>query len=316
MAYSVSIVPDKTIVQCGYNVTYTLTLSSVGGDAADTTVLFQFGANSSRAFVSAAQLSGATTFSPSFPVVGSTGNVRWSVASWPANGEVDTFQVVVTDIAGPALTENLRYTSDLIPSPGIQQNSTVVVTSPPVPEFRHGPAMFGAPWLQGLPFARTDVLQIPALTQGPLLPEIHSGPPLRGAPWLQLLPGTQAEQNLFGPRNPPALPLPLGPGRGLARPFFPRVPDTADTRRLSRLTENLTSMLNSLISQGILQQTAAQAWTLRSPAISMTRAPLATDDISVGAIPGALWLNTLSTTLYICVSNTQNAAVWKQINLS
>lgn len=43
------------------------------------------------------------------------------------------------------------------------------------------------------------------------------------------------------------------------------------------------------------------------------RDPLPTDDISFGHVPTVQWLNTTTSDLFECISNTSGAAVWQEI---
>lgn len=42
-----------------------------------------------------------------------------------------------------------------------------------------------------------------------------------------------------------------------------------------------------------------------------TTAPSANDDVSQGYVPGSLWIDTLSNTLYFCIDNSLSNAVWQ-----
>jgi len=198
----------------------------------------------------------------------------------------------------------------------VDVTAAVIVPAPPLyPEIRQGPPMRGAPWLQRLPIAEASSLVIapppPQPGPGPIAYEIHAGPPMRGAPWLAHLPIENAL--LFGPRNPPPIPPVLGPGRGVQRPFIERLSDVRDERRLSRITEKISSLLNSLIGTAALQQTGPASWVIRGGAFQQPRPPTNTDDIASGAIPGCFWIDTLGLQGYMCISNAQNAALWKKI---
>jgi len=185
---------------------------------------------------------------------------------------------------------------------------------PPVyePEFREGPPMQGAPWRkksQDGQFNYQLPPPLPAPSPSVYPTEIFAGPPMRGAPWLGRLPIDEGTR-LVGLVNVPPVPIPVGPGRGKNRPFVARVPDVTDERRLGRVTDQVSSILNSLIGQGILVQTGIQVWTLRGAAFISTRSPLATDDATIGANPGNIWINTTNSTVWFCVSNAKSAAVW------
>lgn len=139
---------------------------------------------------------------------------------------------------------------------------------PPVaypPETETGPPIQGAPWFKRQAeypvYPLSQPVQPAAPPKGPTVPEVHGGPPLRGAPWLQQLPlPTQPSPNA------PVTPVPRRPTHNV--PFLVRVQgaDTPDNwRRLDRFTERASSLINSLVAQGIIKQTGPSSWTIVLP---------------------------------------------------
>lgn len=113
------------------------------------------------------------------------------------------------------------------------------------------------------------------------------------------------------------VPTPVGPGRGKARPFLRRVPEPQAPdfkRRLSGFTEQVVNIANSLIAQGLLQQTGPSSWTIQGAARTEARPPAADDDVLDGIVPGNLWIDAATGSVYINVSNTTAAAVWKLVS--
>lgn len=180
------------------------------------------------------------------------------------------------------------------------------------PEMTLGPPMRGAPWLWRVqPREGSGLYGAPA-PPGPApeayAPEVHAGPPLRGAPWLARLPVPEGG-GLLGrvilPGNPGGPSVPAS-----SKPFLPRVQQRDDPRRMARFTEKLSSLVNSLIAQGLLVQTGPDDWELRPGGFAESRAPTATDDVTTGATPGCSWVDTSAGKMYFCRSNTRGAAVW------
>jgi hypothetical protein len=123
-------------------------------------------------------------------------------------------------------------------------------------------------------------------------------------------PGDVRQPLLFGLTPSP---LPPGPGHGDHTPFIRRLPagtSQDDKRRLERVHDQLSSLLNSLIGQGVAVQLSPERWTWRGGARVETRYPTAVDDASQGVVVGALWVCSVDRAKFICVDNTQNAAVW------
>lgn len=95
------------------------------------------------------------------------------------------------------------------------------------------------------------------------------GPPIPGAPWTRLMPrppASGADAGTPGQTGSTAAGGGGGGGRsanaGHDKPFVERVPNPADGQRLRRHTEKVSEVLNSLMAQGLLVQTAPGAWSL------------------------------------------------------
>jgi hypothetical protein len=165
---------------------------------------------------------------------------------------------------------------------------------------------------------------------GLLQPRVGGGPARRPPGRNQGVPSAFFHQTtaFVPPQSPP-------PGGGGTRsnnfPLIARVPrpkfqgeqstvgssglaeDNSHEARLVRFTEQVSSLLNDLIRRGNLQQTGPSGWTLTGGAFVRTRPPAATDDLSIGAFPGAQWVDTLAKTAWVCISAHPRAAIWKQI---
>ncbi len=173
-----------------------------------------------------------------------------------------------------------------------------------------GPPLRGAPWANHLAIELADLSQAP---QAPLpvgqsipAPEISRGPPMRGAPWLGVLP---VPPPTFSPSTaPPAPPAPPAPRPGQLAPLIPR--DPVQDPRLRRITDMVSLILNSLIGRGQLLQTSPTNWTLAAGAFEVARAPGPADDSTVGATAGVLWIDTLSSAVYVCQSAAVGSAEW------
>jgi hypothetical protein len=109
-------------------------------------------------------------------------------------------------------------------------------------------------------------------------------------------------------------PLPPGPGKGNKTPFIRRLPagtSEDDKRRSERVHDQLSSLLDSLIGKGIAVQLSPDEWELRPGCRVENRAPTSIDDATQGMQVGTLWINSIDKKRYICVDNTENAAVWQ-----
>lgn len=130
------------------------------------------------------------------------------------------------------------------------------------------------------------------------------------------------------PAGPPFAPTPSGPPLSLARPFLPRVPtmrpktgedgtpggpSRADERRLARHTELSSSFFNSATGKGQIQQIGPTDWKIISGGFEAPRPPGVNDDSTIGATPGATWVDTTAGVAYVCISNAVGSAVWQAV---
>lgn len=116
------------------------------------------------------------------------------------------------------------------------------------------------------------------------------------------------------PPPPPPGSVPLGPPR-TGVPNVPRAPNTTDDRVRPHI-DKVASILNSLLRAGYIVQTSAGSFQVVGGGFSQPRAPLATDDASVGVVVGATFVNTLDNSVYVCVNNAVGSAVWRKMALS
>jgi hypothetical protein len=49
---------------------------------------------------------------------------------------------------------------------------------------------------------------------------------------------------------------------------------------------------------------------------SATAAPTAQNDLSLGHLPGDIWVDTATPAVHICISNASGAAVWKTFTIT
>lgn len=125
-------------------------------------------------------------------------------------------------------------------------------------------------------------------------------------------PAPRADRRMY-PGPLPAFPSPPNPQlRAKAKPFVPPNP-FGDASRDVQITHKISELLNSLVRRGELVRLDNGVWTLRPGARTVARDPTSFDDARTGIITGAVWVNTVSKTGFMCVDNTANAAVWKQI---
>lgn len=105
-------------------------------------------------------------------------------------------------------------------------------------------------------------------------------------------------------------PLPPGPGKGTATPFIRRLPLESEERRLLRVHDQISSLANSLIGQGMLRQLSPDEWQIIGGAFVSPTPPTPAHDITQGFVPGSAWLDETLGKLYFCWQNTVGAAVW------
>lgn len=126
-------------------------------------------------------------------------------------------------------------------------------------------------------------------------PEVVHGPPT--GPWAL---GFTVETNpISGPFDDPSSPAPA-----TDLPLVPRVPEATSAsgkNRLDRFTKIIQSIINSLLGQGILQQTGPSTWTLNAPStggpfqpLDQTLTALAANNWSLNAFPIGSGPDTLS----------------------
>jgi hypothetical protein len=111
--------------------------------------------------------------------------------------------------------------------------------------------------------------------------------------------------------EPPPLPIPIWPGATLA-PLLNRTPAVED-QRLRRFTELISEMYNSLVKRGYIRKTSETQWAIQTGPFQGTRPPGINDDVTIDAVVGSFWVDTITDVVYVCVSNVQAKARWKQI---
>jgi hypothetical protein len=99
--------------------------------------------------------------------------------------------------------------------------------------------------------------------------------------------------------------------RAPSRTYISRVPDVRG--RLRRFTDEVATLLDSLIAQNILLQLGPMSWTLRNVATEIAGPPGASHDFPRGYRVGAVVIDTLTGDAYVCTTHTAGAAVWKKI---
>lgn len=86
--------------------------------------------------------------------------------------------------------------------------------------------------------------------------------------------------------------------------------------RLRRFTQKVSLILNSLVAQGYVVESAPGVWKVVGGALSAPRAPTATDDSTTpGVYLGVTWVDSSASprAAYVCVDTTEGAAVWRVI---
>lgn len=101
-----------------------------------------------------------------------------------------------------------------------------------------------------------------------------------------------------------------------AGPFINRVPFVSERER--RFFDLLSGWFNSFVRKGyIVQGRKPDDWSPVVGGFQAERPPTAADDTAtVGAHPGAVWVNTLTQDVWVMTSGAAGAAVWKQITTS
>lgn len=117
------------------------------------------------------------------------------------------------------------------------------------------------------------------------------------------------------PQQPVTPPGPVLGGQAVY-PVVAQVPDTAkDVGRLRRATQQLAAVFNTLAGKGFLRETGVSSWTLLPGGFYQNHAPGPNDDVTAGAYPFHVWIDTSTGIVYMNIDNTQGAAVWKQISV-
>jgi hypothetical protein len=195
-------------------------------------------------------------------------------------------------------------------SPSGQAAQALQASQIPMPRYPAGSPVPG-PWK---PFPRQPEL-LRHLERPPAPPDTR--PPL-GYPLGSPVPGPWNRFRALGavgsppavPTVPPPPPVPaFGPGRA-ALPLVPRAPE-ADGR-LRPFVDKVAGVFNGLIRAGHLLGDGS-GWRVLSGAVVLPRAPLPTDDATVGATVGQRFVNTLDQSVWVCVQNSPGAAVWKRL---
>lgn len=97
-----------------------------------------------------------------------------------------------------------------------------------------------------------------------------------------------------------------GPGKGLV----PRDPEAEKRTRAGG--QILAEVVNSLMRRGEIVMYGPKQWRLNaSVAVEANRAPAVDDDADDGYMVGQIWVNSTSGDVYILVSSTPGAAVWR-----
>jgi hypothetical protein len=123
---------------------------------------------------------------------------------------------------------------------------------------------------------------------------------------------TRSTGERIAPPDPPA----VGPP-GATPPLIERVPDLPERER--RHVERVADLLNSLLRQGLVAQVRRDdgyEYTIHTGRYAEARNPSFDDGAAVGAKPGSVWCNTADNTVWVCVDETQGAAIWLRVTTS
>lgn len=136
------------------------------------------------------------------------------------------------------------------------------------------------------------------------MPTARFGPPFPGAPWM----GRERRfRQRFGVQSDTDVPI-------AARPYVGRLRrHHNEEERVRRAVDELATIANSLLATSQLIMTGQQQFEIRSGAFTSDTAPSANADRLHGYAVGALWVNTTTQAVYICVSNLNGAAVWTEL---
>ncbi len=194
-----------------------------------------------------------------------------------------------------------------------QQN---ILPAPPPPRYQPvgftGPFIFGSPWKTPFPSpAPSGSPPSPAPIPTPIppvyTPLILSGPAMRGAPWKS--PGTAPVS------SKPSVPTPLPPPAKLFIGKYLPIPYAADEdNRRERHLKIVANIFNSLLGREQIVATGIDQFMIqKAGAYVSNAAPQLTHDVTQGFFPGALYLDTTTSVVYIAISTAMNAAVWRII---
>lgn len=115
-----------------------------------------------------------------------------------------------------------------------------------------------------------------------------------------------------GPPPPP--PPPQSGVFGPPRRLVVQVPTIARNvdDRLRPHVDIVADILNSLLRAGYIKKVGDE-YVLGGAGISFPRPPSVTDDVTVGAIVGGTYIDTLNNDLYVCFNNSVGSAVWRKV---
>jgi hypothetical protein len=113
---------------------------------------------------------------------------------------------------------------------------------------------------------------------------------------------------------PPPPPPPVGT-IGVGRRFVPQIPRAAQVTddRVRPHIDSVVTLLNSLLRMGYIRQTDHGEFAISAGAFQLPRDPTVTDDETVGAQVGSLYINTATNSVWINTGNGRNAATWLKI---
>lgn len=204
---------------------------------------------------------------------------------------------------------------------------SVGATSPPpppsAPAIRRAvePPAIDSFWHQYLeaeshPLAPVLYLPVPPAPPPPPVPDIRQPVPIPddATVYADFLGGHFGSLSQIIPSPLPTLPpVPLPQSGTAGKALIPT--DALASPSTREAIDRIREPLNSLMSDGRLVRfdVANRKWTLTT-GFTASRAPTATDDISTGALPGMVWINTDGNAAYICVTNAAGAAVWLKLS--
>lgn len=225
-----------------------------------------------------------------------------------------------------------HFPPTIIPALPKIQNATPIVPQVYPLEVTGGPALHGAPWATRQTPPVYPVQPNPRALPGQVYPgEVRHGPNVIGAPWNH---GEPVPPPVYPPPVPPS--PPPAPNRGRRGAFVPRViappvgagGGTKDDAvghgtalgggapladRTRNHTAKVADVLNSLLGKFEIVHLSAKEYALGAKFIE-PRAPTASDDITQGAVPGSVWVDTLHNSVWINVANATGSAIWEMVS--